>query len=216
MDLPFDPGSSCSETITTAPSLKCNPWMTRQNPPRPTVPLSACRNRNLLWIKSKGSVTWCCSPVWIKSDSAYTSRQLGPRPFCAVVDIKRNAASRHFNPRNLLSYLSDITASGVISRGPYGSNRDAKGQAAPKYHKRMRGYEHALTESKGNVRGWKKKLKYSLGVVVAVVGLAPFPPKKRRVKRWTLYKWNSISRHIILPCSLSWLSFSLRPETIIN
>lgn len=45
---------------------------------------------------------------------------------------------------------------------------------------------------------------------------APFPPKKRRVKRWPLYKWNSISRHIIPPCSLSWLSFSLRPETIIN
>lgn len=45
---------------------------------------------------------------------------------------------------------------------------------------------------------------------------SPFPPKKRRVKRWTLYKWNSISRHIIPPCSLSWLSFSLRPETIIN
>lgn len=69
------------------------------------------------------------------------------------VDIKRSAARRHFNSRNLLTYLSDITASGVISRGSYGSNRDVKGQTGPKYHKRMKGYEHALTESKDSKRG---------------------------------------------------------------
>lgn len=85
-----------------------------------------------------------------------------------VVDIKRSTAPRHFNSRNLLTYLSDITASGVISRGPYGSNRDVKGQAGPKYHKRMKGYEHALTESKDSKGG--EALKCILRVVGVVWG----------------------------------------------
>ncbi len=32
--------------------------------------------------------------------------------------------------------------------------------------------------------------------------LVSFPGKKGKVKRWPPNKWNSISRHIILPCSL--------------
>lgn len=71
---------------------------------------------------------------------------------------------------------------------------------------------HWLKELKGE-RAWKKKPKFSREKEKRS---APFPPKKHRVKRWPLYKWNSISRHIIPLCSLSWLSFSLRPETIIN
>lgn len=83
--LTFDPGSSCRGTIIT-PELKCNPRLTRHNPQRPTVPLSACKN-NLLWIKSKGP--WCHSPAWVKSGSASTStstsHQCGLRPFRATL-----------------------------------------------------------------------------------------------------------------------------------
>lgn len=110
-----------------------------------------------------------------------------------VVDIKRSTAQRHFNSRNLLTYLSDITAPGVISRGPHGSNRDVKGQFGPKYHKKMKEHEDALTESKdSNGWGWGevglKCILRVVGVVWGTTGLAPFPPKKHRVKRWTLYK----------------------------
>lgn len=128
------------------------------------------------------SVTWCLSlhlclhrtPAW-------------PETFLHhLVDIKRITAPRHFNSRNLLTYLSDITASGVISTGPYGSNRDVKGQAGPKYHKRMRGYEHALTQSKDSMRGRKKKAEMHSGCWGwgggGGGGLAPFPPKKRKLK----------------------------------
>lgn len=84
-----------------------------------------------------------------------------------VVDIKRSTARSHFNSRNLLTYLSDIIASGVISRGLDGSNRDVKGQAGPKYHKRMKGYEPALTESKDSKGGGG--LKCILRVVVVLL-----------------------------------------------
>lgn len=69
-----------------------------------------------------------------------------------------------------------------------------KGMLAPKYHKRMRGYEHALTERlKGRESPIKKRktLKCILWRDRARdrgKRSAPFPPKKRRVKRWTLYK----------------------------
>lgn len=67
VDLTFDPGPSCSETVIAAP--RSNPQKTRHNPARPTVPLSA-RENNLLWIKSKGPRRWHDAAVLCESNPA--------------------------------------------------------------------------------------------------------------------------------------------------
>lgn len=69
VDLTFDPGSSCSETVITASSPRSNPQKTRHSPARPTVPLSACET-NLLWIKSKGPRRWHGVAVLCESNPA--------------------------------------------------------------------------------------------------------------------------------------------------
>lgn len=57
-----------------------------------------------------------------------------------------------------MTYLSDIEPC-VIFKRPSESNGDVKGHLSPKYHKRTRGDEHALTESTvGVIKKQQKKI----------------------------------------------------------
>lgn len=163
-------------------------------------------------------MAWCRSPVWIKSGSAFTSCQLGPRPFCTTLLTLKDTTRQDISIQETCWHTYQTSQRQVsFPEGLKGVIETLKARLDSNITKGWEDMNTLWLKAKAAWGEEKKKAEmHSAGGWGVAVGLAPFPPKKRRVKRWTLYKWNSISRHIILPCSLSWLSFSLRPETIIN
>lgn len=154
--LTFDSGSFCRETIITPLRLKCNPPVTWHNPQSPTVPLPACKN-NLLWIKSKGPCQRHDVTVLRESNPALPPPHLqrGVETFLAFTLLTLKEAPRGDISIQETCWHTYQTSQRQVSfpGGPYGSNRDVKGQPGPKYHKRMKGYQHALTESKDSKGG---------------------------------------------------------------
>lgn len=110
------------------------------------------------------------------------------RPFCVfLLTLKRHSAEA-FPFKKLVDIVIRHQEPCVILKRPYESNRVVKGRVGPKYHKRMRGYEHTLAERlKGESKKAKKKKKKTFSREKGKRS-ALFPPKKHRVKRWPLYK----------------------------